>query len=284
MRISSAKLQRLALSLTLVAASLLSACAQIAPSPPIGAQPTYALAAPPATTPSQVASLRTLEGKVVGVADGDTITVLAASNKQTRVRLQGIDAPENAQAFGQVSKRNLSDLIFDKQVIVEYEKTDRYGRTLGKVLADGRDVNLEQVKAGLAWHYKHYQDEQSPDDRRLYAGAETEARSARRGLWADTNPIPPWNFRRGRNGRAEENGPEEIASSPTPTSTPTTRERPEGQTANASEPEGETVYITRTGSKYHRSSCQYLRRSRIPVSLKEAKHSYDPCSVCRPPR
>ncbi len=125
---------------------------------------------------------------------------------------------------------------------------------LGKVLADGRDVNLEQVKA---WHYKYYQDEQSPADRQLYADAETEARSARRGLWVDSNPIPPWDFRRGKRGSAKEEG----SAARTDVPTPEARRRVEDQTTSASEPEGETVYVTRTGSKYHRLSCQYLRRS-----------------------
>lgn len=276
MSIRLTKLHRLVLILSLAAVGLLSACAYPAPSSYVDAP--SAPAAPPTITPSQATIPRTIEGRVVGVSDGDTITILGAGSRQTRVRLQGIDAPESRQAFGQVSKRNLSDLVFDKQVIVEYEKADRYGRTLGKVLAGGRDVNLEQVKAGLAWHYKHYQEDQSPEDRRLYADAETEARSARRGLWADPGPVPPWDFRRGKRGAAEDTGV------PAPAPTPATRRRAEGQTTREPEPEEEAVYITRTGSKYHRSSCQYLRRSRMPVSLKEAKQSYDPCSVCRPPR
>jgi hypothetical protein len=143
-------------------------------------------------------------------------------------------------------------------------------------------MNLEQAKAGLAWHYKYYQDEQSPEDRRLYADAETEARSARRGLWADPGPIPPWDFRRGKRV-VEEDGPT-VGGIPMPASTPATRRPSEAQATGQTEPEGETVYVTRTGSKYHRLSCQYLRRSRIPISLKEAKQSYDPCSVCKPPR
>ncbi|MET0647006.1 MAG: thermonuclease family protein [Pyrinomonadaceae bacterium] len=86
----------------------------------------------------------------MGVADSDTITVLGAGNRQTRVRLQGIDAPKSQQTFGQVSKQNLSDLFFDRQVVVEYEKTNRHGQTLGKMLAGGHNVNLEQIRAGLA--------------------------------------------------------------------------------------------------------------------------------------
>lgn len=274
---SLVKFRRLALCLGFTAHVLLSAFTQGAS----GSQLVVTLAPTGAIQPTEAvglaALLQTLEGRVVGVADGDTITVLGAGNRQTRVRLQGIDAPESAQAFGQVSKRNLSELVFEKQVVVEYEKTDRYGRTLGKVLAGGRDVNLLQVKAGLAWHYKYYQDEQSPADRRLYADAETEARSAKRGLWADPGPIPPWDFRRGKRAAVEEGGGGRNAP-------PASSRAAAGQAEGATVPEEETVYVTRTGSKYHRLSCQYLQRSCIPISLKEAKKSYEPCSVCRPPR
>ncbi|MFL6284451.1 MAG: thermonuclease family protein [Pyrinomonadaceae bacterium] len=218
------------------------------------------------------------------MADGDTITVLGADKRQTRIRLLGIDAPESRQAFGEVSKRNLSDLVFDKQVVVEYEKTDRYGRTLGKVLIAGRDMNLEQVRAGLAWHYKYYQNDQSPEDKRFYAEAEQEARRAKRGLWDDPHPVPPWDFRRGKRGRAEDERTAADAGTQMPAPASAAEWPGEGRTARASEPEGETVYVTRTGTKYHRLNCQYLRRSRVPISLKEAKQSYEPCSVCRPPR
>ena len=136
-------------------------------------------------------------GRVVGIADGDTVTVLDASRSQHRIRLQGIDAPESRQAFGARSKQHLSDLVFDKEVSVEWEKRDRYGRVLGKVLVGGSDTCLAQVRAGMAWHYKYYENEQSPEDRRLYAEAEREARAAGRGLWADPDPTPPWDFRRG---------------------------------------------------------------------------------------
>ena len=135
-------------------------------------------------------------GRVVRIADGDTITVLDGINAQHRIRLQGIDAPESHQAFGTQSKKNLSNMIFDRQVTVEYEKTDQYGRIVGKILLDGKDINLEQIKAGMAWHYKEYQREQSPTDRELYARAEDEARHARRGLWADADPAEPSAFRK----------------------------------------------------------------------------------------
>jgi len=138
----------------------------------------------------------TLVGRVVGVADGDTVTVLDASNKQFKIRLMGIDAPEKKMAFGQKSKEHLSDIVFNKQVTVEYSKKDKYGRTVGKVLVGGVDANLEQVKAGLAWHYKQYQREQSADDRIFYIRAEELARNENRGLWVDVNPTPPWEWRR----------------------------------------------------------------------------------------
>jgi endonuclease YncB( thermonuclease family) len=92
----------------------------------------------------------TLEGRIVSIADGDTVTILDAANKQTKIRLMGIDAPEKAQAFGTRSKQALSDLVFNKQVTVEFNKQDKYGRTIGKILVDGLDANLEQVKAGMA--------------------------------------------------------------------------------------------------------------------------------------
>lgn len=91
-------------------------------------------------------------------------------------------------------------MVFDREVSVEWEKRDQYGRVLGKVLIGGRDACLEQVRAGMAWHYKYYENEQSPADRRLYADAERGARAARRGLWSDPDPVPPWDFRRGGSG------------------------------------------------------------------------------------
>ena len=151
---------------------------------------------PPVVQSKRTNSAETMTGRVVRIADGDTITVLDAMNTQHRIRLQGIDAPESHQAFGTQSKKNLSDLIFDKEVTVVYDKIDQYGRLVGKIIFAGRDINLEQVKAGMAWHYKQFEREQSPEDRELYAQAEDQARSARRGLWVDANPIEPDEFRR----------------------------------------------------------------------------------------
>jgi len=140
----------------------------------------------------------TLTGRVVRVTDGDTIVVLDTNNAQHKIRLQGIDAPERKQAYGTKSKEHLSDSVAGKFVVVEYEKRDRYERILGKVLLSNQDMNLEQVKAGLAWHYKKYQNEQTTADRVKYSDAEREARMERHGLWHDANPMPPWEYRQGK--------------------------------------------------------------------------------------
>jgi endonuclease YncB( thermonuclease family) len=141
----------------------------------------------------------TLQGKVVSVADGDTLTVLDDNKNQHKIRLKGIDAPEKAQAFGQKSKQSLNQLAHSKMVTVEFEKKDKYGRTVGKVLLNGTDVCLEQIKLGMAWHYKQYQSEQSKEDRDTYAQAEQTARAQVVGLWKDKSPSPPWEFRQQRN-------------------------------------------------------------------------------------
>lgn len=140
----------------------------------------------------------TISGKVVSVADGDTITVLDDSNTQHKIRLAGIDAPEKKQPFGNVSKQSLSELVYGKQVSVDYNKQDRYGRTVGKVIIDGIDVNLEQVKRGLAWFYKKYQNEQPLKDRLDYLQAQEDAEKTKVGLWVDSDPIAPWDFRRAK--------------------------------------------------------------------------------------
>ena len=137
-----------------------------------------------------------LVGRVIAVADGDTVTVLDASRQQHRIRLVGIDAPERGQAFGNRARQHLADRVFQREVQVEYDKRDRYGRILGKIVLDGEDINLMMVRDGMAWHYRQFQRDQRPADRALYADAEREARATGRGLWADAHPLPPWEFRR----------------------------------------------------------------------------------------
>jgi endonuclease YncB( thermonuclease family) len=152
----------------------------------------------------------TLQGEVVKVADGDTVTIVDDSGKKHRIRLAGIDAPEKDQPYGDVSTQGLVELVSDKTVTIEYEKRDRYKRIVGRVLVDppGKvfcmaldcvkkiDVGLEQIKAGLAWHYKYYQKEQSEEDRELYSEAEQEASLKQIGLWKNKEPMTPWDWRR----------------------------------------------------------------------------------------
>ncbi len=143
---------------------------------------------------SLAASADTLTGKVVKVADGDSITVLDNTDTQHRIRLQGIDAPERGQPYGNASREHLANLVAGKTVTVKWAKRDRYGRIVGFVIVDGQDVNLAQVKAGMAWFYRYYQKELSRENRKLYAQA--EARANEKGLWQDKNPMPPWEHRR----------------------------------------------------------------------------------------
>lgn len=136
-----------------------------------------------------------LVGKVVGISDGDTVTLLTEEHRQSRIRVAGIDAPEKGQPFGKASKESLSDCAFGKQVKIEWKKVDRYGRTVGKMTVDGLDCGLRQIELGHAWHYKAYAREQAPEDRQAYAEAETAAKAARKGLWAEDRPTPPWDYR-----------------------------------------------------------------------------------------
>lgn len=137
-----------------------------------------------------------LNGRVVGVTDGDTITLLDQTNTQYKVRLSGIDSPEKKQAYGQAAKKSLSDLVYGKTVVVDWHKEDRYGRIVGKVLYGGQDMNLEQIKRGFAWFYRKYQNELILNDRLMYLSAEQEAQRSGFGLWGDEQPIPPWEFRK----------------------------------------------------------------------------------------
>ena len=137
-------------------------------------------------------------GKVIGVSDGDTITVLDDSNTQFKIRLSGIDAPEKSQPFGNVSKRHLSDLCYAKKAIVDWRKLDKYKRVIGKVYCDGKDSGLEQVRGGLAWWYQKYAKDQLPEDRILYRDAELMASGNQIGLWRSPDRVAPWDWRHGQ--------------------------------------------------------------------------------------
>lgn len=139
-----------------------------------------------------------LSGRVVSVSDGDTLTILDSWNTQHRIRLAEIDAPEvgkgskkPGQPFGARSKQSLAELCLKHEATVEVLSTDRYGRSVGRVICSGVDANLEQVKKGMAWAYTQYCKRQEVFQ------AEYDAKQNRRGLWADPNsPIRPWEWRK----------------------------------------------------------------------------------------
>ncbi len=126
--------------------------------------------------------------KIIGIADGDTLTLLV-DRQPLKIRLANIDAPEKAQAFGQRAKQSLSDLCWGKDATYKAQTVDRYGRTVAVVTCAGVEANRAQVERGMVWVYDRYnQDSTLP-------ALQLAAKSARRGLWADKAPIPPWEFR-----------------------------------------------------------------------------------------
>ena len=131
------------------------------------------------------------KGRVVGVSDGDTISVMN-EDRAEKIRLNGIDCPEKKQDFGTRAKQFTSSQVFGKTVEVYYDKRHRYGRILGNVIVDGKDLSHELLKVGMAWHYRQYS--KSAELQSL----EDEARASRIGLWSDKNPTPPWLFRKKR--------------------------------------------------------------------------------------
>lgn len=155
-----------------------------------------------------------LTGIVVGVTDGDTITVLDSNNLQHEIRLAAIDAPEttcrartpsnwdsrcieHGQPFGKAAKRAMTKMVFGKQVTVELAPGDSYGREIGTVFVGGLNVNLELVRRGYAWVYDHYARSVPVDMYHEYLVAQRDARTESLGLWGYPSPQPPWDYRRG---------------------------------------------------------------------------------------
>jgi len=182
-------------------------------------------------------------GKVVGISDGDTVTVLDATRTQHKIRLSEIDTPEKNQAFGSVAKQKLSEKIFGKTVVVEYSGKDRYGRIIGKILFNGRWINEEMVEEGYAWHYKHYSKSKE------LAETENNARVKKIGLWRDSNPIPPWEFRRSGSKKA---------TSPRKRSAPTTQRKTSVSTQQAVE---QGYWLNTNSNVRHNRGCRYYRNT-----------------------
>ena len=246
----------------------------------------------------QIAVAAGFSGEVVSISDGDTVSVMH-DGKAEKIRLNGIDCPESRQAFGTKAKQFTSDLVFGKTVTIEVRDHDKYGRTVGEViLSSGQSLNRELVRAGLAWWYRQYSSDQSLGE------LESEAKAAKRGLWADPNPIPPWDFRHNKKKldtdttrnvdsiqTSSADLSEHLSLPGTPADTRSslsellTPGKSNYQSAVKDQPSKSlTVYITKTGKKYHQAGCRYLARSSIPIPLSDAKaNGYGPCSVCFPP-
>lgn len=153
------------------------------------------------------AAAEQFDAKVIGVADGDTLTVLFVDGQTKtprRVRMSGIDAPEKAQAFGAVAREQMSRLAFGRVGHLDCRATDQYGRSVCMVRVDGVDVGMRMIELGLAWHYKRYARSQPREEAASYAMAESAARAAKAGLWRDLGtaaaPVPPWDWRKASAG------------------------------------------------------------------------------------
>lgn len=140
-------------------------------------------------------SLADYSGKVVRVIDGDTVAVLVR-NDMKRVRLEGIDAPESKQAYGNASKQSLLALVAQKEVFVSSSKVDRYGRDLGTLFINGQDINAIQISTGMAWAYRF----KGVPTNRSYVALESKAKEAGLGLWSDKNAVEPWEWRKAKKG------------------------------------------------------------------------------------
>ena len=140
----------------------------------------------------------TLTGRIVGVSDGDTLTLLDAEHVPHKIRVAGIDAPEKRQPFGDRSKTNLSALAYNRTAEADCRKIDRYRRNVCVVFIGGKDIGLEQIRGGMAWWYQQYAREQTRQERIDYEHAEFVATRNRYGLWNSKSPTPPWEWRHDR--------------------------------------------------------------------------------------
>lgn len=134
-------------------------------------------------------SFSQLKGKVIKITDGDTFVLLTGNKEQIKIRLHGIDAPEKKQDYGTVSKNYLSNLVFKKDITIEFKNRDRYGRSIGIAFVEGVNMNEKMLAEGMAWHFKKY------DTNSQWSALETKAKEEKKGLWSQSNPVAPWEWR-----------------------------------------------------------------------------------------
>jgi endonuclease YncB( thermonuclease family) len=200
-------------------------------------------------------------GKVVGVADGDTVTVLAEGNNTVKVRLYGIDAPESRQDFGNKAKQTLASLVFGKVVDVEPIDQDRYGRTVARIFVDGQDVCEALVRAGMAWVYRIYCREKPTCDNWL--ALEQEARLAGVGLWAGPSPQAPWEWRRGGGVKSH---------------APALAPKQQAVSSGVYHGNGKSRVFHRPGCRHHCKNCvESFEKREDAIGA-----GYKPCQICRP--
>ena len=201
------------------------------------------------------------------VQDGDSLTVPRNGSKES-IRLAEVDAPELPQPYGSEARAYVTGLLMGQTVSVRPVTKDQYGRTVADiVMSDGQSLSRDLVEHGYAWLFIKYSS--NPELAKL----EREARAARRGLWKDPSPTAPWEFRDPQKVAAVNQNKPLAAAAIAPTTA----------AKKSSADQSETVYVTRTGAKYHRAGCRSLAKSQIPMPLSEAVKRYGPCSICRPP-
>lgn len=210
------------------------------------------------------------QGKVVGISDGDTITVLTENKQQMKIRLYGVDTPERRQDFGERARQFTSDQVFGKTVDVDPVDTDRYGRTVGIVTIDGQVLNRALVESGMAWVYEQYCTRQECSEWRQL---QEKAKAGKVGLWSIPNPTPPWEFRHPTK--------KAVGNTPPVSSGSSTSSTPSGQVQQA-----EVYHGNMKSHVFHRPGCRHYDCKNCTAVFKtreEAiKAGYRPCGICRP--
>lgn len=209
---------------------------------------------------------QSFDGKVVGISDGDTITVLTDEKRQVKIRLYGVDCPESKQAYGTRARQLTSDQVFGKHVHVEVMDVDRYGRTVGIVSApDGTTLNRELLENGMAWLYTDYCKAPVCGE---WKQVELSARQAKIGLWTDKSPTPPWEYRKAGRSAGK------VKAAPSSSSSRAYAVASGGYSGNTS------------SGIFHSSSCRYYNCKRCTAHFSNRNAAiqagYRPCKVCRP--
>lgn len=184
-----------------------------------------------------------IEGKVIRVLDGDTLNIQTRENAVHTIRIQGIDAPDEKQDNAKKSRKNLEELILDKDVKVVAHKSDQRGYVIGSVYLLGRDIGLFQIESGMAWHFKQYSYEQTAANRKTYALAETKAKADRLGLWEKGDAVPPWELRGEK--------PPEARNVKAAATTPPAASANTGERKYTLGPRGGCYYVSSSGRKVY---------------------------------